>query len=29
MRFYKADVDFMSDQNPIWKAMKNCYVGEN
>ncbi len=27
MRFYKADDEFMSDGNPIWKTMKSCLVG--
>ncbi|MCC6299067.1 MAG: hypothetical protein IT314_07195 [Anaerolineales bacterium] len=29
MRFYKADQAFMSDSNPVWKTMKNCFVNEN
>ncbi len=29
MRFYKADVEFMSDSNPLWKTMKSCVVKEN
>lgn len=28
MRFYKADNGFMSETNPVWTEMKNCFVGE-
>ena len=29
MRFYKANAEFMSDSNPVWKTMKSCVVKEN
>ena len=28
MRFYKAGDEFMSETNPVWTEMKNCFVGE-
>jgi hypothetical protein len=28
MRLYKPEADFMSDTNPIWTAMKNCWIGD-
>jgi hypothetical protein len=29
MRFYKADKEFMSENNPLWITIKNCVVKEN
>jgi hypothetical protein len=28
MRLYKPEADFMSDTNPIWTEMKNCWIGD-
>jgi hypothetical protein len=28
MRLYKAGEMFMSDTNPVWASMKNCWIGE-
>jgi len=29
MRLYKAEPSFMSEANPAWTAMKNCWIGDD